>query len=72
MQKFTGGSWTDITRSEFQIGSPSEEPEYFSCSASCMTHLNAGESIRCVARTSDIDLNSGSRGNTYLSIIQLG
>ena len=68
------GPWTLIPRSEFTISCPKKEIFPSSSSFSCMTALVAGDMIRCTVKTTDtnLDLNSGSEGNTYMSIIQLG
>ena len=75
------GTWTLIPRSEFTISCQKRQiissliPSSSSSSSfSCMTALVRGDMIRCTVKTTDtnIDLNSGSNGNTYMSIIQLG
>ena len=65
--------WTDIPNSIITNASPSATPVYYHSSGTCMISIEAGQSIRCVVDTTDtsIDLNSGTNGDTYLSIFDM-
>ena len=65
--------WTDIPHSIITNASPSATPVYYHSSGTCMISIEAGQSIRCVVDTTDtsIDLNSGTNGDTYLSIFDM-
>ena len=62
--------WVTQPNTCLTIEAPSKTPVYYASSASCILELTAGDKLRCIvsATHSNIDVNGGSDGDTFLSI----